>query len=196
MKEKLASLLLRLLAATWRFDRRELPTIPDRLVLSFWHDEMLCFWAAFAHSSATGVTSLSKDGDLLAQLLNDWGYTVLRGSSSKGSKDVLAAMTEAAARSRVLLTPDGPRGPAHVYKAGAAVAAMRAEVELMHCRADISSSFVFKKSWDQFKLPKPFARIGLRCVARHIIAPDTPREDVDEILGGLSEALSHTSGTL
>ncbi|MBK9184626.1 MAG: DUF374 domain-containing protein [Ignavibacteria bacterium] len=66
--------------------------------------------------TSVALVSPSTDGAILADLLTDWGYTVVKGSSSRGGKEALQIMVEQAANSVVLITPDGPRGPAHVAK--------------------------------------------------------------------------------
>lgn len=165
MKARVASILLRTLARTWRFSLHgEFPSSPA--VVAFWHDEMLPVWALFARRkhnlSLSALTSLSKDGEILAQLLYDWGYELVRGSSSKGGKEALEQMTTLAARSILLITPDGPRGPRHQMKPGAVIAAQRAGVPLYLCRIR-AKGWRFEKSWDKFLLPYPFARIEVEC---------------------------------
>ena len=55
------------------------------------------------------------------------------------------------------VTPDGPRGPAHVFAPGAAIAAQRTGALLVPIRA--ASRAWRLKSWDRFLIPKPFARV-------------------------------------
>ena len=165
MKARVASILLRILARTWRFSLHgEFPSSPA--VVAFWHDEMLPVWTLFARKksnlSLSALISLSKDGEILAQLLHDWGYELVRGSSSKGGKEALEQMTTLAARSILLITPDGPRGPRHQMKPGAVIAAQRACVPLYLCRIK-TEGWRFEKSWDKFLLPYPFARIEVEC---------------------------------
>ena len=102
---KAASVLLRAWAATWRLRVVELEpnaaklTISTPAVIAFWHDEMLPVWLLFsdrrAFPRAVALTSLSRDGDILARLLHDWQYDVVRGSSSKGGSEAMAAMETA-----------------------------------------------------------------------------------------------------
>ncbi len=169
MKAVVASILLRVLARTWRFSLQgEMPSSPA--VVAFWHDEMLPLWSVFARKKAkarvqgstplSALTSLSKDGDVLAQLLRDWGYTVVRGSSSKGGKEALEEMIRLAQHSILLITPDGPRGPRHTMKAGAVIAAQRAGAPLYLCRI-AARGRRFERSWDKFLLPYPFANISV-----------------------------------
>jgi lysophospholipid acyltransferase (LPLAT)-like uncharacterized protein len=184
MKTRIFSLLFRLLASTWRF--RVSGTEPQApCVLAFWHASMTALWKYFADKDAVGVTSLSKDGDLLAALLADWGYRVVRGSSSKGGAETLETMTTLAKTHRVLVTPDGPRGPARVAKPGAVVAAHRAGVPLVFCSVRVSRAYVFRKSWDRFALPLPFARISLHFHAPIICPENSTRDSIDAVIRSL-----------
>lgn len=152
-------LLLRMLAATWRV-RAEGALPPKRCVVAFWHGGMLPVWKYFSFSRASAVVSRSSDGAVLAALLESWGYSVIRGSSSKGGKESLAAMIDAAKNGRILVTPDGPRGPKGVMKPGAVIAAQRSGANLSCCRVQISWKITLR-SWDNFAVPLPFSRILL-----------------------------------
>lgn len=165
VKAVIASILIRAIARTWRFSvRGKLPSHPS--VVAFWHDEMLPLWSLFARLQKkiqgsmrlSALTSLSKDGDILAHTLSDWGYDVVRGSSSKGGKEALEQMVALTQQSCMLITPDGPRGPRHVMKAGAVIAAQRTKSPLYLCRI-AARGYRFERSWDKFLLPYPFARI-------------------------------------
>lgn len=162
LRRKVATLgpaAFRLLAKTWRLRTQgELPVAPA--VVAFWHGDMLPAWLRFAHSDATALVSRSRDGGLLTHLLESWGFTVVRGSSSKGGDEALAEMTEAARRGLVLVTPDGPRGPAQRMKPGAVVAAHRAGVPLYLCRVRTGWA-IHGTHWDRFLIPLPFAAIEL-----------------------------------
>ncbi len=178
--------LIRLLASTWRIHFRGTePRAPA--VLVFWHDEMLPVWKHFARRQATALTSLSKDGELLAQLLEDWEYKLVRGSSSSGGREALAQMESLARRSLVLVTPDGSRGPRHKMKPGAVVAAARAGVPL-YCIRIRASGLRLQKSWDKFLIPWPFARVEI-VISEPIIPPNgDDRDAVDRTI----ERAAHT----
>lgn len=185
MKEKIASLLIRILAATWRY-RLTGDSAATPAVVAFWHGEMLPVWKYYAASGAAGVTSLSKDGDILAQLLSDWGYDVLRGSSSRGGKEVLEEMVGHAKHQRLLVTPDGPRGPVGIFKPGALICAQRAEVPLHIVEVECAYCLRLKKSWDRFMIPLPFARIHMNIRAPLWVSPQASREEIDSMLQLLS----------
>ena len=185
MKAHVFSILLRALASTWRYEVSGNPP-RQRAVVAFWHNTMIAVWKYFAFHHATGVTSMSKDGDLLAHVLYDWKYSVLRGSSSRGGAEVLDAMVEKAAESMVLITPDGPRGPSHQAKPGAVIAAQRAGVPLTFCSVVIARPLVFHKSWDRFQLPLPWSHIHLHFHEARVLSPDASREEIQEIIDTLS----------
>lgn len=153
---------------------------PENCILAFWHDEMLPIWKSFAELNPKALVSQSKDGEILSSLLHNWGFELIRGSSSKGGKEALDLIVSAAESGIVMLTPDGPRGPRHKFKAGAVVAAQRAATNLILCRAKIERKIVFKKSWDKFILPLPFAKVKLFFSDIYFFENDLPRDIIEQ----------------
>jgi lysophospholipid acyltransferase (LPLAT)-like uncharacterized protein len=98
---------------------------------------------------------------MLSDMLQTWGYTLLRGSSSNGGKEVLLRIISAAKENYVLITPDGPRGPRQEFKAGAIVAAQRSGAKIVFVKANIINKYKFYRSWDRFEFPYPFAKIKI-----------------------------------
>ena len=188
MKANLASLLIRLLATTWRVHLDGvLPAGP--CVVAFWHGRMLPVWYVFRSSGNAALTSASKDGDLLARLLGDWGFDVVRGSSSRGGAEALQAMVDHARARPMLVTPDGPRGPAQQAKAGAVVAAQRANVPVIPIGVTIDSAKIFTRSWDAFALPLPWSRITVHIGHPMQIEPEADRHEVDVAIAHLAHHL-------
>lgn len=181
--KKILHRLLTLVSATWRVnvigECEETPA-----VFAFWHGEMLPIWKYFSKkiNKKYAIVSLSKDGQILAELLEKWGYYLIRGSSSKNSKDVLEKATELAKNASVFITPDGPRGPARKFKNGAVIIAYRSEVPLYLVRAFISGKIIFKKSWDNFILPLPFSKISIVISEKYYIPKELTREEVSEMI--------------
>lgn len=194
MKSALASLLIRVLARTWSVHvEGRFPTGP--CIIAFWHGEMLPVWFAFRALRPVALVSPSTDGAILGTLLADWGYTVVKGSSSRGGKEALQIMVEQAASNVVLITPDGPRGPAHVAKPGAVIAAHRAGVPLILVRMRSTRTTIFERSWDRFQLPLPFAQITLHVSAPIEVPSYLTREEIDGVIAEVSDHL-HRLGSV
>lgn len=180
MIRMLLPLLVRILASTWRL--RVAGTVPEGAsVIAFWHDEMLPVWKLFAKRKAVALTSKSKDGGLLAALLEKWEYSVVRGSSSRAGREALEEIVGFARNHFVLITPDGPRGPRHEFKPGAVVAAHRAGVPLYLCMVK-ASGFRLKKSWDRFLVPYPFAAIDIVISFPIDVPPESDREAIADLI--------------
>lgn len=177
LKEWLAVRLLGVLAQTWRIELEgELLNRPS--VVAFWHGEMLPCWFVLRDHHPTALVSPSADGAILTQLLEKWHYNVLRGSSSHEQADTVEHLAGLAGKGLVAITPDGPRGPNHVAKPGAVVAAHRARVPLILMRMKCTQVWVFHKSWDRFIVPKPFANIRMVVEEQRSIAEDSTREQI------------------
>lgn len=160
MKARLFSFLARTLARTWRIHiQGALPTSP--CIVVFWHGEMLPVLSTFGPLHSVVLVSPSQDGKTLQQLLRDWGHTIVEGSSSRGGKEALLQLVDLAPRNIILITPDGPRGPAQRSKPGAVITAQRSGVPLVHVRMRARHIYTFARSWDRFQLPLPFASITL-----------------------------------
>ncbi|MCX6141263.1 MAG: lysophospholipid acyltransferase family protein [Candidatus Kapabacteria bacterium] len=194
MKSTIASAAIRALARTWSVTiEGRFPTGP--CIVAFWHGEMLPVWFAFRALRPVALVSPSTDGAILATLLSDWGYEVVIGSSSRGGKEALQVLVEQAAHNVVLITPDGPRGPAHVAKPGAVIAAHRAGVPLILVRMRSTRTKSFTKSWDRFQLPLPFAQITLHVSAPIDVPAHLSREEIDAMIIEVTEHL-HRLGSV
>ena len=114
---------------------------------------MLFPWYVHSNMSFAALISKSKDGDLLAKLLESWNYKVIRGSSSSDGGIALKFMIDSAKNNySVAITPDGPRGPVHKLKAGAIVSAKKSKVPLVLAGVGYKKKKILK-SWDKFEIP-------------------------------------------
>jgi hypothetical protein len=100
-----------------------------------------------------------RDGEIIARLVESWGYRTVRGSTSRGAGRALLGMVrDLAAGKEFAITPDGPRGPAGAAQPGVLMASQRARAPIVPMRSEVSATW-HMKSWDRFMIPKPFARI-------------------------------------
>jgi len=177
---KLAIILIRLISRTWRIWVANPPS--PNAVIAFWHGEMLPVWRFFAFKNASAVVSQSKDGEILSSLLKKWKYKLYRGSSSKGGSVILNKICTEFDNDYLLITPDGPRGPAKKFKAGAAVICQRKQIPLVLCSVKIHSKNQFNKSWDSFQFPLPFSKIDITFSDKINIPREATREDITQLI--------------
>jgi hypothetical protein len=154
---KAGPLLFHWLGQSWRIRvRGRLPEGPCVVVV--WHGEILPMLVTLANRNYGALVSLSRDGSLITQLLIRWGYEPIRGSSSKRGVEALREMIAMAHHKPVLVSPDGPRGPARQMKGGALITARKAGVPFILCRIGTRQA-LHGTGWDRFLIPLPFARI-------------------------------------
>ncbi len=128
-------------------------------ILAFWHGTMLLPWFLHGNLKFAALISKSKDGNLLAKLLKHWEYEVVRGSSSSGGDVALGIMVDFAKNNySVSITPDGPRGPAHKFKAGAVVTAKKSKVPLILAGIGYKKKKILS-NWDKFEVPYFFSKV-------------------------------------
>ncbi|MCP4674275.1 MAG: lysophospholipid acyltransferase family protein [Deltaproteobacteria bacterium] len=161
----LASVTIRLLRLTWRvrllgpspYDETDRP-----LVFCFWHGRQAGLFAHPRRKPIAVLSSLSRDGSLQARILRLLGFVVLRGSSSRGGAAGLKALVGEVRRGRdAAFAVDGPRGPAFEVKPGAVLAARETDGSLIPITTRASSFWRFSTTWDDYQLPKPFARVEI-----------------------------------
>jgi len=119
--------LLRLLASTWRVrpvndgPLNEARRSGQHVLFALWHGELLpLLWYQRGRGVAV-LISEHRDGEIVAQIAESLGYRTVRGSSSRGASRALLGLARAIEEGHDgAITPDGPRGPAHVFAPGAA----------------------------------------------------------------------------
>jgi lysophospholipid acyltransferase (LPLAT)-like uncharacterized protein len=163
---RLGTWVLYALGSTWRVQvhgrQALLDRAPDasRVVLTLWHGQMLpLLWA---HRQPTGVIiSEHKDGEIIARIVEAFGFFGVRGSSSRGGTRALLEAVQVLQRGAdMAITPDGPRGPRYRFAPGALVLAHRAGAPVVSLVAHVNRKWQLR-SWDGFEIPKPFARVTI-----------------------------------
>lgn len=131
------------------------------LIYIFWHRHILFVIHQFKNSGARPLISLSSDGELVAAVAEEFGMKPIRGSSSKGGARAFLHMARCVQKEKaaVLITADGPKGPARKVKEGTVQLAVRTGAFIIPISWSGSRVKVLKKSWDRFMVPLPFGRI-------------------------------------
>jgi lysophospholipid acyltransferase (LPLAT)-like uncharacterized protein len=133
----------------------------NRLALAMWLYRKFGGGTDRSHRMAA-LVSASKDGALLADILQKSGVQPVRGSSSRrGSRALLELARWAERGYDIAITPDGPRGPRYVVQDGIIALAQLTGLPIVPVSAWLGWKLQMK-SWDRFQLPLP----GSRCEVR------------------------------
>jgi lysophospholipid acyltransferase (LPLAT)-like uncharacterized protein len=163
-------LLIRSVSATLRYrwhDRSGFFDRPpvDAAIYCVWHNRLaLCLetYRLYARSrlktpGMAAIVSASKDGALLAAVLDCFKVQPVRGSSSRRGPQALLELKSWSERGYDLaITPDGPRGPCYGVQDGVMSLSQLTGLPIL----PVSYHLAWKirvKSWDRFQVPLPFS---------------------------------------
>ncbi len=157
-------LLIRLLYASMRIElvgREVMPSFTGKgegFVGIFWHGRLLMIPFIYPGRAMHVLISTHRDGEIIAKVMERFGFRLVRGSSKKGGTAALKEMVRLLRDDNdVAITPDGPKGPCEVVKPGVAqVARLTGKVVIPMA---FSATRAWRLgSWDRFLIPKPFSR--------------------------------------
>ena len=162
--------LIRLLGMTLRCEvRGDLAGLKSRdtpIIHVLWHNQILVapyLWRKiFPRRRCVVLTSASKDGVVLASAVKVFRVGAVHGSSSRRGVAALIALRKAANEGNDLVfTPDGPRGPRYKLQPGVVKIAQTTGFPVSPFQIEYSSCWILK-SWDAFRIPKPFSKVVFR----------------------------------
>ncbi len=161
----LGAVMLRLVALTWRIEQRDHPEFTaarargEKVLYCFWHSGMLPLIHSHRGEGIAVLVSQHRDGELVTRLIEHNGFVTARGSSTRGAETGVRELLRHARAGRDLgITPDGPRGPAEELKDGMVFLASRLQLPIVFI-ASASNRAWIARSWDRFRVPKPFAKV-------------------------------------
>lgn len=150
-------------------------------VVVFWHGSMFPGWFLHRPSKNEKISALvsqSNDGEFLSIILEQWNYSMIRGSSHIGGKEAMELMVDEVAKGNSLaITPDGPRGPRHEMKMGAIRVAQKTGVPVILAGISVGGK-KYLRSWDKFEVPIPFSSV----VVNYSGPIEVPKDLKDETL--------------
>lgn len=145
-------------------------------ILVLWHGHILPLIHVHRGEDITILVSEHADGEYITRVLHRLGLRTVRGSSTRGGTKGLRDLLRVARRGGCLaVTPDGPRGPRHVFKEGALVPARIHGLPVIPIGMAASRARVLG-SWDGFTIPSPFSRVQVAYGA-----PVTVDRDTDDV---------------
>lgn len=133
----------------------------DPFIVSFWHYGIIYIVHSARQLPYTAMVSSSRDGDLLAGLLESKGFTTVRGSRHKGGVGAIKGLLRQIRKGRVaVVVADGSQGPARQAQPGAILLSSRTGVPIIPL-GWAASRYKSFRSWDRTALPLPFSTITM-----------------------------------
>ncbi|MGB5245221.1 MAG: DUF374 domain-containing protein [Woeseia sp.] len=152
----------------------------------YWHQHTFCCLNIMRDWLQRGfkagfIISASVDGDVPARIARSWGATVVRGSAKHTNalamRDIQQAMKSGVS---IVSAADGPLGPCYAFKPGVVLMARIGGAPLVpiSCAADRAW---YLPRWDNFQLPKPFARVAIAVGEPLEVPRSTPVEQLESV---------------
>lgn len=198
----LARALLWLLNASYRVRLISGADVAEKMIAAagqpyvpcYWHQQhIVCSylvrkWLRRGFRAAY-IVSASVDGEVPARIARSWGADVIRGSAADTGalvlRDALGLMKDGVS---IVTTSDGPRGPRFVFKTGTVLVAKVGKAPLVPigCAADRAW---YMDTWDNFMIPKPFARIAIALGEPVEVPRSASMEDMEAIREQMQAAI-------
>lgn len=151
-------------------------------VFATWHQNLISGILAHGDEPYTMIVSESKDGELVSVTCERFGHKPARGSSTRGGKKALIEMVKNVKNGYPgAITVDGPKGPPHVAKPGVVEVARLAQCAILPMSPYARDFWVLKKSWDQFRIPKPFTKVVIAIGEPIFVTDEITKERFDEV---------------
>jgi len=192
-------LMVRLLSRTYRYqlvdtkNEKEAIDTHGTVIYASWHQRFFPGITFFATRKPIAIMiSQSRDGEMIARLVDLLGWRSVRGSSSSGGVRALKELRALTSQGyRVGHIVDGPQGPFGVIKPGLITIAQFSGAPILPVIMSAERRWVFN-SWDHFMVPKPFSRVFARFTTPILVprrlTPDafeTLRQDVEKQINNL-----------
>jgi len=169
-----------------RFRRRG-----EGVIFVFWHGQLLPLVHHHRKEGIVVLVSDHSDGEYIARIIHRHGFGLARGSSTRGGVKGLKGILRAAREGKDLgFTPDGPKGPRHVFKKGALVAAQLTGLPLIPIGVGADRAW-YLESWDRFMIPKPFSHLRIRYGEPRWVPRRASEEEMERIGLEIQEELSN-----
>jgi hypothetical protein len=137
----------------------------QKVIGAIWHQRIILalgYAKRFRAYKPSVMISQSRDGDMIADVYSRFNFRPVRGSSSRGGREALAAIiADLSENPFAVHVLDGPRGPKGVVKPGMVVMAQLSGVPIFPAYLSVNRAWVLN-SWDRTLIPKPFSTIFVR----------------------------------
>jgi hypothetical protein len=141
------------------FDRAARVIETEKYIFAFWHSRIVVISYLYKGQGTAILVSSSKDGEIIARILQKQGHRTIRGSTSRHGARALARLVKVIRLENRpgVVVPDGPRGPRFQVQPGVIALAKKTGRAIVPITYSCKKAKVFS-SWDRFILPCPFSK--------------------------------------
>ena len=162
-------------------------------IYALWHGRLFYLTYYYVKNIKTRrasiLISMSRDGDYGVALAHRFGHNTVRGSSSRGGRRAIRALSERLQQGdNLMLTPDGPRGPAFHAYVGIIKLAQMTGACIIPGSYDASRKLTLK-SWDKFIIPLPLGRIHMAVGEPIAVPAGASKEEIEACRQALEDSL-------
>mgnify|MGYP004521817815 FL=1 len=163
------------------------PKQEQKVIFAMWHSDQ-CSLHGIPFEKRKNVNILiskSGDGEVIARVVQRWGFSTIRGSKDKGTRKkggvraTMEMIEKVNEGQNVAIMVDGPAGPLHEIKNGVIKVAKHTGGAIIPMVWYSPNKTLLKfPTWDKFKIPLGFTKI-VNLYGEPIYVPEnsTPEED-------------------
>ncbi len=131
-------------------------------ILALWHCNAFTGPILLRDMDLYVLISQSRDGDLIDRIVKKFRNNSVRGSTTRGGIQALKILVKLGREGkRILITPDGPKGPAFKVQPGIISLASVTGLPIIPFHHE-SLKQIKAKSWDKVRIPSLFNTIIIR----------------------------------
>jgi lysophospholipid acyltransferase (LPLAT)-like uncharacterized protein len=196
----LGALLVRIWIGTLRYQYRPLgpsldPNEADfrgRYIYAFWHEYILAPAYNYGRPDVHVLISQHADGEIIADICRRLKFSLVRGSTSRGSIEAVREMLRISEFGHLAITPDGPRGPRRRIQPGLIYLAARTGMPIVAFGIGFQHAKRLR-SWDRFALPRPWSRATCVTSVPIAVPADCDKEQLEEYRANVQSALDEVT---
>ncbi len=141
-----------------------------------WHEYLALPPCNRRGCDVTMLLSQHRDAHWLTEVINQFGFKTVRGSTSRGGVQAILKIRRSNRGTSLVITPDGPRGPRRELSSGCVFLAGLLGIPIVPLGCGFDRPWRNMGAWDKFAIPRPSSR------ARIVLGPaiQVPRKQTKE----------------
>ena len=141
-----------------------------------WHEYLALPPCNRRGCDVTMLLSQHRDAHWLTEVINQFGFKTVRGSTSRGGVQAILKIRRSNLGTSLVITPDGPRGPRRELSSGCVFLAGLLGIPIVPLGCGFDRPWRNTGAWDKFAIPRPSSR------ARIVLGPaiQVPRKQSKE----------------